>query len=277
MVIDAHQHFWKYNPVRDSWIDDSMEVIKKDFLPDGLIPILKRNNIDGCIAVQADQSEEETQFLLNLAKDNPEIKGVVGWVDLVNSNVESRLDYFSKDKKLKGVRHILQAENEDFVLRPDFQNGISKLEKFNLTYDILVFPNQINNTITLVRNFPNQTFILDHIGKPYIKDGKITEWKNAISELATYPNVYCKVSGLVTEANLKTWKASDFKPYLDVVFENFGIDRILFASDWPVCLLAAKYDEVINICEDYISQLTKNEQDKIMGLNAISLYNLNDI
>lgn len=274
MFIDAHQHFWKYNPVRDSWIDETMGVLKKDFLPKELVPILKSNNIDGCIAVQADQSEEETQFLLDLAKDNPIIKGVVGWVDLMNENVESRLAHFSKDLKFKGVRHILQAETEDFILNPDFQKGISKLEKFKLTYDILVFPNQINNIITLVKKFPNQVFILDHIGKPYIKSGKIKYWKEAISELASYPNVYCKISGMVTEANLKTWNTKDFKLYLDVVFESFGIDRLLFASDWPVCLLAAKYEEVLKICMDYIALLSKNEQNKIMGLNAIQVYNL---
>ncbi len=274
MFIDAHQHFWKYNPVRDSWIDETMGVLKKDFLPKDLVPILKRNNIDGCIAVQADQSEEETQFLLDLAKDNPIIKGVVGWVNLMNENVESRLAHFSKDSKFKGVRHILQAETEDFVLNPDFQNGISKLEKFNLTYDILVFPNQINNIITLVKKSPNQVFILDHIGKPYIKSGKIKYWREAILELASYPNVYCKISGMVTEANLKTWNTKDFKLYLDVVFESFGIDRLLFASDWPVCLLATEYEEVLKVCMDYITSLSKNEQNKIMGLNAILVYNL---
>lgn len=274
MFIDAHQHFWKYNPVRDNWIDETMGILKKDFLPKDLIPILKRNGIDGCIAVQADQSETETQFLLDLAKDNPIIKGVVGWVDLMNENVESRLAHFSKDLKFKGVRHILQVEVEDFMLRPDFQNGISKLAKFNLTYDILVLPNQINNVITLVKKFPNQVFILDHIGKPYIKLGKIKYWKEAISELASYPNVYCKISGMVTEANLKTWNIKDFKLYLEAVFENFGTDRLLFASDWPVCLLAAKYEEVLKICMDYITLLSKNEQNKIMGLNALQVYNL---
>lgn len=274
MFIDAHQHFWEYNPVRDNWIDETMEVIKKDFLPKDLIPILKRNGTDGCIAVKADQSETETQFLLDLAKENPIIKGVVGWVDLLDENVESRLAHFSKDLKFKGVRHILQAETEDFILRPDFQNGISKLKKFNLTYDVLVLPNQINNVITLVKKFPNQVFILDHMGKPYIKSGKIKYWREAISELASYPNVYCKISGMVTEANLKTWNTKDFKLYLDVVFENFGTDRLLFASDWPVCLLAAKYEEVIKICLDYIAILSKIERNKVMGLNAIQVYNL---
>ena len=274
MTIDSHQHFWKFDPVRDAWIDDSMEVIRKDFLPKDLQPILEQNTIDGCIAVQADQSEEETEFLLNLASENTFIKGVVGWVDLRADKVEDRLAHFSKNNLLKGIRHIVQVEANDFMLRKDFQNGIGKLEQFNLTYDILVFPPQLKTSIALVNKFPNQKFVLDHIAKPFIKDGKIEGWKQDIKELAKAPNIYCKVSGMVTEADLKHWKPSDFTPYLDVVFEAFGTDRILYGSDWPVSLLAAQYEEQLNIVKAYINGFSLEEQQKVMGLNAIKFYNL---
>lgn len=275
MKIDAHQHFWNYDPIRDAWIDESMHVIRKDFLPQDLAPILKTNNIDGCVAVQADQSETETEFLLACAKQNTFIKGVVGWVDLLHNNVEERLAHFSENNLLKGVRHIVQGEADDFMLRHDFQNGISKLEQFNLTYDILVFPTQLEAAITLVNTFPNQKFVLDHIAKPYIKDGKINTWKALIHKLAEAPNVYCKISGMVTEADLKQWKPSDFKPYLDVVFNAFGIDRIMYGSDWPVCLLASQYEQQINIVQNYIKDFSEEEKEKIMGRNAITFYNLN--
>lgn len=274
MKIDAHQHFWKFNPVRDAWIDDSMQIIRKDFLPQDLKPILNDNNIDGCIAVQADQSEIETEFLLENAKQNPFIKGVVGWIDLRASNVEDRLAHYSNNSLFKGVRHIVQAEVNDFMLRKDFQNGISKLEQFNLTYDILIFPPQIESAIDLVNKFPNQRFVIDHIAKPYINTGRIDEWKANMIELAKAQNVLCKVSGMVTEANLKHWKISDFTPYLDVVFNAFGIDRILYGSDWPVCLLAAKYEQQLQLVQDYIKGFSENDKTKILGSNAIKFYNL---
>lgn len=274
MKIDAHQHFWKYNPIRDAWIDDSMQIIRRDFLPQDLQPILNDNNIDGCIAVQADQSEAETEFLLNCATKNSFIKGVVGWVDLRAENVEARLAHYSKNKLFKGVRHIVQAEANDFMLDKDFQNGISKLEPFNLTYDILIFPTQIEAAIGLVNKFPNQKFVIDHMAKPYIKAGKIDDWKTKMNELAKTPNVYCKVSGMVTEADLKHWKISDFTAYLDVVFETFGVDRILYGSDWPVCLLAADYEKQLHIVQNYFKDFSKEEQSKVFGLNAIKFYHL---
>ena len=275
MKIDAHQHFWVYDPVRDSWIDDTMKVIRKDFLPSDLAPIYRKNGIDGCVAVQADQSEEETMFLLEQAKENKFVKGVVGWVDLLSENVEERLAYFSENKKFKGVRHIVQAESNDFMLRTDFQKGIRKLQKYDLTYDILVFPPQLPAAIKLVQKFSEQPFILDHIGKPYIKEGKIENWKRDIESLAKYPNVYCKVSGLFTEADWENWNANDFVTYLDVVFDSFGVDRMLFGSDWPVCLLAASYKEQLNFLESYLENFSPEEREKILSGNAIEFYNLN--
>ena len=274
MRIDTHNHFWKYDPIRDSWIDDSMQVIRRDFLPQDLYPFLQQNKMDGCIAVQADQSEQETTFLLELAEENNFIKGVVGWVNLIADDVEERLAFFTQYPKLKGIRHIVQAESDDFVLRKDFQNGISHLNKFNLIYDILIYPSQIANSIKLVEKFPDQTFVLDHIAKPDIQNHQILQWKKDITTLASYPNVYCKVSGLVTEASWNNWKQEDFIPYLDVIFEVFGVERIMFGSDWPVCLLAAKYREVINIVEQYLTRLSKVEQDQVMGKNAIQVYKI---
>lgn len=275
MIIDSHQHYWKYDPVRDSWINDAMKIIQRDFLPSDLKPILTENNVDGCIAVQADQSETETTFLLNLATHNNFIKGVVGWVDLCDNNVKKRLEHFAQNKLFKGVRHILQAEKENFILDQAFMNGIGELAVLNLTYDLLVFPNQLKNSIQLVSKFSNQKFVLDHIAKPPIKSGEINDWKAAITALAKNPNVYCKLSGLSTEANWSSWKTSDFTPYIDVVFEAFGTDRLMFGSDWPVCLLAGSYAKNKDIITSYIQQLSPTEQAQIMGLNAMDFYNLN--
>ncbi|MFK7982756.1 MAG: amidohydrolase [Saprospiraceae bacterium] len=275
--IDAHQHFWQFDPVRDAWIDDTMQVIRKDFLPKDLQPILANNSIDGCIAVQADQSETETAFLLNLAAENNCIKGVVGWVDLLAENLTERLAYFAKNPFFKGIRHIAQGEADDFLMRKDVQQGIGKLEQFRLTYDILVYAHQLPAAIDLVSQFPNQPFVLDHIAKPKISEGLSEEWKANIKKLATFPNVYCKLSGMVTETTGFQWKKSDFQPFLDIVLSEFGVNRVLYGSDWPVCLLAAKYAAQLSIVQEYIATFSTYEQTKIMGGNAIEFYNLGEI
>lgn len=275
MIIDSHQHFWKYDPVRDSWIDDSMKELRRDFLPKDLAPLLKNNGIDGCVAVQANQSENETEFLLNLAQNNTFIKGVVGWVDLRADNIEERLEHYSSNNLFKGIRHIVQAESDDFMLGKKFQNGISLLKQFDLTYDILVFPSQLRAAIQLVNKFPNQKFIIDHMAKPTIKNGKMVDWKKGIELLVRSQNVYCKVSGMVTEADWKNWKKGDFTKYLDVIFDTFGVDRILYGSDWPVCLLAAEYELQLEIIGEYIAKYSAEDKEKIMGGNAINFYNLN--
>jgi L-fuconolactonase len=274
MRIDAHQHFWKYDSVRDSWIDESMQVIRRDFLPEDLEPVLKQNNVDGCIAVQADQSEEETVFLLDLASKNPFVKGVVGWVDLCSDDIQQRLEYFSENNLFKGVRHIVQGEKDDFVLGEKFQNGIGKLAQYDLVYDILIFPKQLQSAIELVKKFPKQKFVLDHIAKPSVSDEIDETWVNGIEELAKYSNVSCKVSGIVTEAKKFIWEEKQLKVFLDCVFSSFGVDRILYGSDWPVCLLAAEYKEVLAIVENYIKDYSEEDQAKILGGNAISIYNL---
>lgn len=274
MKIDAHQHFWKYIPQRDTWIDDSMTILKRNFLPEDLEPFLNQKGLDACIAVQADQSEEETEFLLDLAQQFDFVKGVVGWVDLRAKNVEKRLAFYSQNSYLKGVRHIVQAEKQDFLLDADFKNGIHKLSDFNLTYDLLIFPNQLESATQLVHQFPNQKFILDHLAKPDIKNQKIASWKRAIQQLAKASNVFCKISGVLTEADLTHWKTEDFIPYLDVVFEAFGEDRVLFGSDWPVCLLAGNYDEVFDLITNYTATYSDEKREKLFGGNAAKVYNI---
>tara|TARA_R110002126_G_scaffold30602_1_gene99801 strand:+ start:64508 stop:65332 length:825 start_codon:yes stop_codon:yes gene_type:complete len=274
MIIDSHQHFWKFDPVRDAWIDNSMQVLRKDFLPKDLKPILESNKVDGCIAVQADQSEAETAFLLQFAKENPMVKGVVGWVDLCNNNVNERLAYFSKNELLKGIRHISQAEADNFLLRKDFQNGISKLEKFDLVYDILIFPKQLPAAIKLVKKFPNQRFVLNHMAKPKISEKLDANWEGQIKTLASCENIACKISGLVTETTNYNWIQNNFKPFLEIVFNAFGMDRVLFGSDWPVCLLAASYNEVLQIVENFTKGFSEPERNKLFGQNATRIYKL---
>ncbi len=273
MRIDAHQHFWQYNPARDGWITDEMAVLKKDFLPVQLMPELAANNMQGCIAVQADQSETETNFLLELAGRYNVIHGVVGWVDLCADNVSERLEFFSQYPKLCGFRHIVQAEADDrFMLRPAFLRGIKLLEKFGLTYDILIYARQLPAAIELVLQCPNQFFVIDHIAKPSIQDKTLHPWSRDLRALAQNPNVYCKISGLVTEADWKQWTAGDFRPYLDAVFEAFGADRLMFGSDWPVCLLAAEYQQVLELVASYMRNMPLRDIEKVFGSNAAHFY-----
>ena len=274
MKLDSHQHFWKYSPQQHNWIDDSMVSLKRDFLPNDLEPHLIENKIEACVVVQADQSEKETEFLLELATQYEFIKGVVGWVDLRAKNVEERLQFYSQNQYFKGVRHIVQSEKQDFLLDPAFQNGIGKLGNLNLTYDLLIYSHQIEAAIKLVSQFPNQKFVLDHLAKPNIKNGKIDPWKNQIQRLAQFSNVSCKISGMVTEADHSQWKPSDFIPYLDIVFDAFGENRILFGLDWPVCLLAASYQEVYQLITDYTANFSLEQRDKLFGANAERFYNI---
>jgi L-fuconolactonase len=274
MQIDSHQHFWHYDPVRDAWIDETMQQIARDFLPKDLEPLLQRNKIDGCIAVQADQSETETQFLLDLALKHPFIKGVVGWVDLFDENLPERLAHFSENKLFKGVRHIVQSEQDGFMLQESFLKGIGRLKDFDLTYDILIYPHQLEEAVQMVRFFPEQKFVLDHIAKPFIKDKKIEPWSDHIRQLAAYQNVYCKMSGMITEADWHHWLLSDFDAYLSVVTEAFGTERLMFGSDWPVCMLAGSYGHVLQIVKEYIKLLSPGDQKKIMGENAVKFYKL---
>ncbi|MBE9583432.1 amidohydrolase family protein [Mucilaginibacter sp. JRF] len=272
--IDSHQHFWLYNPVKEAWITDDMAVIQRDFLPADVLELLQYNNIDGCIAVQADQSEAENEFLLDQAKTTPFIKGIVGWVDLRADNIEERLAHYQQYKLIKGFRHIVQPEPGGFMLTSEFKRGISKLAAYGFTYDIIIGNNQLKEAIELVTEFPEQKFVVDHLAKPNIKAGEIDEWKKDIEAIALYNNVYCKVSGFCTEADWYHWKLEDVVPYLDVVFTAFGANKVMYGSDWPVSLLAGGYNRVIQSLKTYVQQLTPHEQDLFWGGNAANFYNL---
>jgi L-fuconolactonase len=274
MVIDSHQHFWRFNPVRDAWITEEMSAIRRDFLPEDLEPELDANGVDATIAVQADQSEAETEFLLGLAEGNRRIAGVVGWVDLRAGDVEERLAHFSRFKELRGVRHVAQAEADDFLVGKEFVRGVGRLAAFGLTYDILIYPRQLPAAIELVGKLPEQKFVVDHLAKPEMKGKKLESWASLIREIAASPNVYCKLSGMVTEADWKNWKPSDFEPYLEVVCDAFGGERLMFGSDWPVCLVAASYARVKNIVESYIDRNSPAAKSAIFGENAESFYKL---
>ena len=275
MLIDAHQHFWKYDAARDAWITDEMSVLRRDFLPEELARECEANGIDASIAVQADQSEEETLFLLDLAKDHPRIAGVVGWVDLRSPRLRQRLEFFSRFEKLRGFRHIAQAEPDDrFLMRQDFLKGIAQLHGFGFTYDILIYPRQLPAALDLVAQFPEQRFVIDHLAKPEIKAREIKRWAEYIMRIARHRNVFCKLSGLVTEADWGGWKPADFHRYLDTVFQAFGPDRLMFGSDWPVCLLAASYQQVKGIIEDYLKNCSVHDREKIFGGNATRFYGL---
>lgn len=273
--IDAHQHFWKFDPVRDSWITEEMAVIQKDFMPQDLQAVLSQNGFDGCVAVQADQSEAQTDFLIGLANEHSFIRGVVGWVDLQAENIAERLAHFKQFPVVKGFRHVLQGEPQrDLMLSQKFLNGIAALQPFGFTYDILIFPDQLIYSKNLVAQFPDQPFVTDHLAKPYIKKKEIKEWTLDMEAISKHPNVYCKLSGMVTEADWKEWKKDDFTQYIDVAVNAFGIDRLMFGSDWPVCLVAASYTKVVEIVADYFSAFSADEQQKLFGGNAIQFYHL---
>ena len=275
MHIDAHQHFWKYSAQEYDWIDESMGVIRRDFLPQDLEPELQRNDFYGSVAVQARQTLEETRWLLELAERSPRILGVVGWVDLCSPHARSQLREFSQNPKLVGVRHIVQAEpDERFLLREDFLRGISLLAEFDLAYDILIYPKHLSVAAEFVRRFPEQRFVLDHLAKPEIRSGAMNAWKKGIAEMAANPNVYCKLSGLVTEADWNQWKPEDMRPYLDVAFERFGANRLMIGSDWPVCTVAGTYRRVMSIVKDYLSGRSEQEREAVLGGNAKRFWRL---
>ncbi|MEZ0539303.1 amidohydrolase family protein [Fibrella arboris] len=274
MTIDAHQHFWLYTPERDSWITEDMAVIRRDFLPADLEPVLAANGMEGCVAVQASQSDEETMFLVSLAQAYGIVRGVVGWVDLRANDLYERLEAYSQFEEIRGFRHVAQAEPDDFLRRPEVIRGIRQLAAFEFTYDILIYPSQLKAALQLVRAVPEVNFVIDHLAKPAIRKQEINHWSNFMAELAKQPNVSCKVSGMVTEANWQSWNKSDLFPYLDVVFERFGPDRLMFGSDWPVCLVAADYTQVKTVIADYVAPWGDEVRAKVFGANATRFYNL---
>ncbi|MFD2720670.1 amidohydrolase family protein [Hymenobacter monticola] len=273
--IDSHQHFWQFDAGRDAWITDDMAVIQRDFLPADLAPILQQHGLDGCVAVQASQSEAETDWLLSLAAEHDFIKGVVGWVDLRAENVGERLAHYAQFEKLKGFRHVLQGEaDRAMMLKPEFQRGVASLNQHGFTYDLLVLPDQLGYARLLAAAFPTQPFVLDHLAKPLIKAGELEPWRRHMQALAGHGNVLCKVSGMVTEADWQRWQPDDFRPYLDVVFEAFGPGRVMFGSDWPVCNVAGGYGRMHALVADYVARLSPDEQAGFWGDNVTAFYRL---
>ncbi len=275
MRIDAHQHFWRYTPQDYGWIGPGMEVIQKDHLPGDLVALADPLGIGGSVAVQARQTLAETQWLLDLAEQHPLIKGVVGWVDLQNPRLDEQLERFCASPYFRGVRHVVQDESVDqFMLRPAFLGGLSALADFGLTYDILIFPRHLPVACQVVERCPHQPFVLDHMAKPHIRDRAMEPWAQDIRRLAAYPNVACKVSGMVTEADWQRWQPGDLRPYLDVAFEAFGPARIMFGSDWPVCTVAGSYAQVAGLVGDYVENLSTDEQAEVWGGTATKFYGL---
>ncbi len=273
MRVDTHRHFWRYKADEYSWIDDSTSSLRRDFLPEHLEPELKRAGFDGSIAVQAWQTPEETQWLLDLAASSQFILGVIGWVDLRATDVRAQLARFAGNPKLLGARHIVQSEpDERFLLQPEFLRGISALAEFDLTYDLLIRPRHLAVAAEFVRRFPHQRFVLDHLAKPFIKSGTFQPWDADIRKLARFPNVFCKLSGLVSEADWKAWSPEHFAPYLDVTFECFGPDRLMIGSDWPVCTLAASYEQAMDVVVDYLSKYPVEVREAGLGGSASRLW-----
>ncbi len=278
MRIDGHQHFWKYNPIHQVWMTDQMAALRRDYLPDELKPLLRQIQFDGTIAVQARQMVEETEWLLELSDKHDIIKGVVGWVDLRSPKVREQLETSAKHPQLVGVRHVVHDEPEDDFMRlPEFRRGIAQLAEFSLTYDLLLFPRHLPVAVKLVREFPDQLFVLDHIAKPAIREGLISPWREDLKHLAEFPNVFCKLSGMVTEANWKQWRPEDFHRYLDVVIAVFGTERVMIGSDWPVCTLSGDYVSTMRVVTDYVQQFPKEVRDAILGGNCERFYGISSI
>ena len=274
MRIDAHQHFWIYNQREYDWIDETMASIRRDFLPADLRPELEDAGFAGSVVVQVRQTLEETRWLLELAEDNPFILGVVGWVDLRSPRLYQDLQSFAGKSKLVGIRHIVQSEPDDFLLDADFLRGISMLQEFDLAYDLLIYTKHLPLAAEFVKRFPRQRFVLDHLAKPPIRSRAIDLWARGMRELASFPNLHAKVSGLVTEADWRGWKPEDLRPYLDVAFESFGAKRLMIGSDWPVCTVAASYGQVVNLVKDYMSSYTAEDREAVFGGNAANFWRL---
>jgi len=273
--IDAHQHFWLYNAEEYGWLDESMAALRRDFLPEHLSPELERNGFHGSVLVQVRQTLEETRWFLELVDRSPKILGVVGWVDLCSPHCRAQLEAFSKNPKLVGIRHIVQSEPDDkFLLREDFLRGVALLDEFDLAYDILIYARHLPVAAEFVQRFPRQRFVLDHLAKPPIKNHEIDTWADGIRRLAAFPNVSCKLSGLVTEADWHHWRPEDIHPYLDVALASFGASRLMIGSDWPVCLVASPYGRVMDVVKNYLLRCSPEERQAVLGGNAQRFWRL---
>ena len=271
-MIDSHQHFWRYTAAEYGWIDGSMGALRRDFLPDDARAAMQPAGVAGTIAVQACHTDEETEWLIELASANPFVRGVVGWIDLQADDVDRRLERVSQERSVVGLRHVVQAEPPGFLDRGGFRRGIAALERYDLVYDILIYARQMAEATRFAAAFPRQRFVLDHLGKPDVRGGALDEWRRDLFDVAVLPNVWCKLSGLVTEADWRAWTPGQLRPYLDAALEAFGPSRLMFGSDWPVCLLAATYDRVVSLVRDAIAEYSPDEQARILGKTAEEVY-----
>ena len=274
MHIDSHQHFWNYETGKRSWLTDDMKLLQKDFLPEAIQPTLQQHKIEGCIAVQSQNAESENDFLLQLADANDFIKGIVAWTDLQASNLEQKLVAYSRNHLIKGFRHIPQAEEIAVILSPAFRNGLEMLSKNGFTYDILADTEQLRYAYQLATQLPNQKFVIDHMGKPPIGWDKTADWKRNISQFGPLQNVYCKVPGISHEANGENISSETVNPFLDIITAVFGTSRLMYGSNWPVCLLKTDYETTWNLTESYFQSFSDSEKKAVFGGNAKQFYNL---
>lgn len=275
MLIDAHHHLWRYNDRDYGWMSNDMIALRQNYLLPELEQVTRASGVTGTIAVQARQTLEETESLLQMAAANPLLQGVVGWVPLIAPNVPDDLDRFAADPRLKGVRHVLHDEQDDFyMLRDDFNRGVSLLASRGLAYDILIFEKHLPQTLTFVDRHPNQIFVVDHIAKPKIRAGELSPWQKNLAELARRENVYCKISGMATEADWTAWTQEQLRPYFDAVLQAFGPSRLMFGSDWPVLTLAGSYQRWVETFRWFIADLSPHEQEQIGRGTAIRAYRL---
>jgi L-fuconolactonase len=274
MKIDAHHHFWKYSALEYGWIEDAMKVIRRDFLPADLKKEVNAAAFDGVITVQARQTLEETHWLLSMAAQNDFIKAVVGWVPLTASFVYRDLESLAQNPRLCAVRHVVQSEPDGFLLRKDFNRGVSILRELDLAYDLLILERQLPEAIVFVDQHPQQVFVLDHLAKPRIKEQMLDPWRQNLQELARREHVYCKVSGLVTEADFASWDEGQLRPYFEIALESFGPSRLMFGTDWPVCLAACSYGRWYDIVGRFASALSAEERADIFGGTAERAYGL---
>ena len=275
MRLDAHQHFWNYHPARHAWMDERMQVIRRNFMPDDLAPELEAAGMEGCVTVQVDETEDETRFMLELARRNNIIKAVVGWTDFCAPDISDRLAHWKQEPMLKGFRTITQGQpDERYLTNRAYIDGIRHLAALGFTYDLLVYHDQLPSLIRFTERYPDQPFILDHIAKPAITAGEIRAWKEHMKILSRHPYTYCKLSGMITEADWEHWRYDDIAPYLEIAGEYFGVDRLCFGTDWPVCLLAGSYQAVKGVIDRFLGQVPEADREKIWGDNARKFYNI---
>jgi len=274
MKIDAHQHFWKYSAAEYGWIDDQMSIIRRDFLPPDLEREIRNAGVDGVVSVQVRQTLEETRWLLTVAAQNDFVKGVVGWVPLTEPSIRDELDLLRSNPRLRAVRHVVQDEPDGYLLRKDFNAGVSVLQEMGLAYDLLIHERQLPEATRFVDQHPYQVFVLDHLAKPRVKGDRLDPWRQRVRELARRENVYCKISGLVTEADFKAWTEAQLQPYLETVLEAFGPTRLMFGTDWPVCLVACPYGRWFEIVSRFAASLSSDEQASLFGQTAALAYGL---